>query len=153
MFRLFKAARLGVVPVFGDGSQELSLVYGPDLASALAAAGANEATTGRTYYACHSEILTSGSLVAEIGSTVGMKPRLIHLPRWSASAALGLISGVAHLRGRTTLLTPDKAHDFFAPAWTADPSALEAATGWRAEHDFSTGAAATADWYRSAGWL
>ncbi len=153
MFRLFKAAKLGVVPLFGDGTQELSLIYGPDLAAALAAAGASEATTGVTYYACHPEILTSGSLVAAVGSAVGMKPRLVHLPRWSAALALGLISGVARLRGRATLLTPDKARDFFAPAWTADPSPLEAAAGWRAEHDFESGAAATADWYRSAGWL
>src|SRR6185503_14113760 len=46
MFRLFRAAKLGVVPLFGDGSQELSLVYGPDLAAALVAAGASDATTG-----------------------------------------------------------------------------------------------------------
>jgi nucleoside-diphosphate-sugar epimerase len=153
MFRLFKAAKLGVVPLFGDGAQELSLVYGPDLASALVAAGASPATTGGTYYACHPEILTSGRLVAEVGNAVGMKPKLVHLPRWSATLALGLISGVARIRGRATLLTPEKAHDFFAPAWTADPGPLETAAGWRAERDFESGAAATADWYRSAGWL
>jgi nucleoside-diphosphate-sugar epimerase len=153
MFRLFRAATLGVVPLFGDGSQELSLVYGPDLGAALAAAGASDATTGGIYYACHPEILTSGSLATEVGNAVGMKPRLVHLPRWSAALALGLISGVARLRSKATLLTPDKAHDFFAEAWTADPSPLEAATGWKAEHNFESGAAATADWYRSAGWL
>ncbi len=153
MFRLFKAATLGVVPLFGDGAQELSLVFGPDLAGALVAAGASEATNGGVYYACHGEILTSGSLVAEVGNAVGMRPRLVRLPRWSASIALRLISGAARIRGRATLLTPDKAEDFFAPAWTADPAPLEAATGWRAEHNFERGAAATADWYRAAGWL
>ncbi len=153
MFRLFKAAQLGVVPLFGDGAQELSLVYGPDLATALAAVGASPATGGGIYYACHPEIVTSRSLVAEVGGAVGMKPKLVHLPRWSASVALGLISAVARVRGRATLLTPDKARDFFAPAWTADPAPLEAATGWRAEHDLASGVATTADWYRSAGWL
>jgi hypothetical protein len=57
------------------------------------------------------------------------------------------------LRGRATLLTPDKAREFFAPAWTADPGPLEAASGWRAEHNLESGAHATADWYRSAGWM
>lgn len=153
LFRLFKAARLGLVPIFGDGRQELSLVYGPDLGNALAAAGASKATSGGTYYACHPEILTSAAMVAGVGSAVGATPRLIHLPRWSATLALGAISGVARLRGRATLLTPDKAAEFFAPAWTADPAPLEAATGWRAEHDFEHGAPATAAWYRTAGWL
>jgi nucleoside-diphosphate-sugar epimerase len=153
MFRVFKAAKLGMVPLFGDGAQELSLVYGPDLGTALAAAGASDATVGGIYYPCHSEILTSRSLVAGIGSAVGVKPKLIHLPRWSATLALGLISGVARIRGRATLLTPDKARELFAPAWTADPGPLEAASGWRAAHDFERGAAATADWYRAAGWM
>jgi nucleoside-diphosphate-sugar epimerase len=153
MFRLFKAAKLGVVPIFGDGQQELSLVYGPDLAMALVAAATSPNTPGRVFYACHPEILTSASLTEEAGRAVGSHPRLIRLPRWSAVAALSFIGTVARMRGRATLLTPDKAHDFFAPAWTADPAPLEAASGWRAEHDFASGAAATADWYRSAGWL
>lgn len=153
LFRVFKAARLGAVPVFGDGRQELSLVYGPDLALALVAAGTSPETTGKVFYACHPEVLTSASLVQAVGHAVGGHPRLIRLPRWSAVAALSVTGTVARLRGRATLLTPDKTHDFFAPAWTADPAPLEAATGWSAAHDFSQGAAATADWYRSAGWL
>jgi nucleoside-diphosphate-sugar epimerase len=153
LLRLFRAVKLGIVPVFGDGSQELSMVYGPDLGMALAAAGASESTIGGTYYACHSEVVTSATLIAEVGRAVGVKPRLVHLPRWSASMALGFVSGVARLRGRATLLTPDKAKDFFAPAWTADPAPLHLAAGWRAEHEFARGAAATAEWYRSVGWL
>jgi hypothetical protein len=51
------------------------------------------------------------------------------------------------------LLTPDKANEFFAAAWTADPEPRTAATGWRASHDLAAGAAATAAWYRAAGWL
>jgi nucleoside-diphosphate-sugar epimerase len=153
MFRIFRAAKLGVVPVFGDGGQELSLVYGPDLAMALAATGASFDTSGRIFYACHPEVLSSASLVEAVGRAVGTRPRLIRLPRWSAVAALSLAHTVARIRGRATLLTPDKTHDFFAPAWTADPAPLEAATGWRAEHDLSAGAEATAHWYRGAGWL
>ncbi len=153
MFRLFRAAKLGLVPVFGDGNQELSLVYGPDLAMALAATGASFDTNGRIFYPCHPEVLSSVSLVEAIGRAVGTRPRLIRLPRWSAVAALSLTHSVARIRGRATLLTPDKTHDFFAPAWTADPAPLEAATGWRAEHDLTAGAEATAHWYRGAGWL
>jgi dihydroflavonol-4-reductase len=153
MVRLFKAARIGVVPVFGDGRQELSLVYGPDLAEALVAAGTSSAAEGQVFYACHPEILTSVSLVELVGRAVGKHPRLIRLPRWSAGAALSITRMMAGIRGRATLLTPEKINDFFAPAWTADPAPLEAATGWRAAHDFAAGAVATAEWYFSAGWL
>ncbi len=150
---VFRAARLGVAPVFGDGAQELSLVYGPDLAEALVAAGGCETTIGRVFYACHPEILTSEALVRGIGKAMGRTVRIVTLPRWIAAGALALTSGAARLTGRATILTPDKANEFFAPAWTCDPEPLEAATGWRAAHDLAMGAVETAAWYRAAGWL
>jgi len=150
---VFRAARLGVTPVFGDGNQELSLVYGPDLAEALIAAAMTEKTIGGVFYACHPEVLTSETLVRGIGKAMGRAVRVVSLPRWIAAGALSLTSGAARLAGRATVLTPDKANEFFAPAWTCDPEPLSAATGWRAAHDLTTGATETAAWYRAAGWL
>lgn len=153
MLRVFRAAKLGVAPVFGDGTQELSLVYGPDLGRALAAAGRTNATIGRVYYACHPEVLTSASVVRTMGRSMGRTVRLIRLPRWATRNALGITGTLAQLAGRATLLTPDKANEFFAPAWTCDPAPLAAATGWHAEFDLATGAAATVAWYRASGAL
>jgi nucleoside-diphosphate-sugar epimerase len=153
MLRVFRAAKLGVAPVFGDGSQELSLVYGPDLGRALAAAGRTDATTGKVYYACHPEVLTSAFLMQTVGRSMGRTVRLIRVPRWAARNALGITGALARLAGRATLLTPDKANEFFAPAWTCDPAPLAAATGWHAEFDLATGAAATVAWYRASGAL
>lgn len=151
--RIFKAVRLRVIPVFGDGAQELSLVYAPDLAAALAALGRSEAAAGGIFYPCHPEVQSSAGLARGIARAMGKRIRVLGLPRWVASGALGLASTAARLTGGTTLLTPDKANEFFAPAWTADPAPLETATGWRAEHDLAAGAAATVAWYREAGWL
>jgi len=153
MLTVFRATRLGVVPVFGDGAQELSLVYGPDLAEALAAAGASGATLGGTFYASHREVVTSRQLVQAVAKAMGRSARVIPLPRWLADGALTLTSAAASLTGKATLLTRDKAREFFAEAWTCDPSRLEEATGWHATHDLATGTWATAEWYRSAGWL
>ena len=153
MLRVFRAARLGVAPVFGDGHQELSLVYGPDLGEALAAAGHSDQAIGRIFYACHPEVITSAALVREVASALGRRVRLVRLPRWLATGALGLATATARLAGHVTILTPDKANELFAPAWTCDPAPFEAATGWRAAHDFAAGARATAEWYRAAGWL
>lgn len=153
MLRVFKAASMGIAPVFGDGSQELSLVYGPDLAEALAAAGSSAATTGSVYYPCHPEVLTSKSVVEQAGTAAGKPVRVIRLPRWSAAPALAVTSSLARLRGRATILTTDKANEFFAPAWTGDPAPFTSATGWKAQHDFAAGAERTVQWYREQGWL
>ncbi len=153
MLRVFRAARLGVAPIFGDGAQELSLVYGPDLGEALAAAGRSERAIGRILYACHPEVLTSESVVRQIAAALNRRVRVLRLPRWAAAGALGIAAAGARLADRATILTPDKANELFAPAWTCDPAPIEAATGWRAEHDLATGARATAAWYRASGWL
>jgi nucleoside-diphosphate-sugar epimerase len=151
--RVFKAVRLGWIPVFGDGEQQLSLVYAPDLAGALAALGRSPGGSGGIFYPCHPEVITSAELGRAIGRAMGRAVRIIGLPRWVARATLGVTATAARLTGRTTLLTPDKANEFFAPAWTADPAPLSATTGWHATHALDSGAMATAAWYRAAGWL
>ncbi|MEP7325235.1 MAG: NAD(P)-dependent oxidoreductase [Gemmatimonadota bacterium] len=153
LLRIFKLARLGIAPVFGGGRQELSLVYGPDLGEALAAAGHAPAAVGKVYYACHPEVVTSGMMVREIGRAMGKSVRLLPLPGFLANGILTVTGAAARLTGKATLLTRDKAHEFLAPAWTADPSRLTADTGWRAEHDLRSGVSETLEWYRSHKWL
>ncbi len=151
VLRIFKAARRGLVPMCGDGSQELSAVYAPDLAEALAAVAA--APTSRTYCACHPERFTSGELVHTIAATLGRQVRILKLSERPSRAFLGLTEVVSRLAGRRTLLTRDKANELFQAAWTGDPEALHRDTSWRARHDLASGIAATAAWYSARGWI
>lgn len=165
LLRVFKLARLGVVPIFGDGTQELSAVYAPDLAEALIAMGTSDAVAGKIYYACHPEVFTSVELVRQVArangpaalkrrpAAPGRPVRTISLPAGVARAALTLTGAAAAALGRVTILTPDKANEFFQSAWTGDPTALYRDAGWRAAHDLETGLTKTAEWYRAAGWI
>ena len=154
LLRVFKAATLGVAPVFGTGSQQLSLVYGPDLAEALVAAGTTAATSRGTYYACHPEVLSSRRLVELAGRAAGKRVGVVvGIPEPLGRAILWTTDRVARLAGKATVLSYDKAAEFFAPAWLADPSPLTQATGWTAGHDFETGARLTVEWYRRNRWL
>ncbi|HEU4827597.1 MAG TPA: NAD-dependent epimerase/dehydratase family protein [Gemmatimonadales bacterium] len=150
---VFKALRLGVAPVFGDGSTELSAVYAPDLAEALRAAGTTDATVGGTYYPNHPEIVTSAELVRTIARAAGRSVRIIGLPEPIARGILTLTGSAARMLGRTTILNADKANEFYQAAWTGDPGDLTRDAGWRARHDAASGFAATWQWYRDAGWL
>lgn len=157
VLKVFKIARLGVAPVFGDGSQQLSAVYGPDLAEALAQAGRAEATVGKTYYVCHPEIFTSEGLVQAVGRALSSENRkpvaVVHLPLWAARTALTVTGSAARLAGMATILTVEKANEFFQPAWTGDSAPLRRDAGWSAEHNLESGLALTAGWYRAHGWL
>jgi dihydroflavonol-4-reductase len=153
VLKVFRIVRLGLAPVFGDGGQELSAVHGGDLAEALVAAARASATMGRTYYACHPEVVTSADLVREVGAAMGRRPAIIRVPPGLGRALLAVTEATTALTGGTTILTRDKANEFFQPAWTGDPAPLTRDSGWRAAHDLRSGLEDTYRWYRSAGWL
>jgi nucleoside-diphosphate-sugar epimerase len=153
VLKVFRLARLGVAPVLGDGSQELSAVHGGDLAEALIAAGTTAVAAGRTYYACHSEIFTGADMARAVGRAMGRSPAVIRVPATIGRGVLMVTEAAARLTGRTTILTADKANEFFQPAWTGDPSPLMRDTGWQASHDLRSGLEETYRWYRTAGWL
>src|SRR5437867_7721465 len=48
--KVFQLARRGIVPVFGDGSQELSVIHAEDLAKALIVAAESPAASRHIYY-------------------------------------------------------------------------------------------------------
>ena len=153
LIKVFRIARLGVAPVFGDGSMELSAVYAPDLADALAHTAAADATLGRAYYVCHPEVVTSAELVRLIGHVMGRRVRIVGLPEGLARVILAVTGGAAKLAGQVTILNADKANEFYQAAWTGDPAPLIRDSGWRPAHDLASGLRATCAWYREAGWL
>ncbi len=153
VLKVFRIARSGLIPVFGDGSQQLSAVYGPDLAEALIAAASSDTAIGKTYYACHPELFSSMEFVRAVGGSLSKSVRVLTLPEWVARSALGVTGAAARLAGKATILTADKANEFFQPAWTGDPAPLMRDTGWHPAHDLAAGLTATAQWYRQRGWL
>ena len=153
ILKVFKLARTGLVPVFGDGSQEISVIYAGDLARAMIAAATSPQAAGSTYYAAHPATTTTRELILGIGRAVGTTPRPIPVPGPLARGALWAIGWLASLAGRATVLSADKANEFLAPAWTCRADALTRDTGWQARVDLETGLQRTAEWYRKQGWL
>lgn len=152
---IFQLARRGFAPVFGDGLQELSVIYAEDLASSLIAAANAPAAAGQVYFASHPTVTTTRELVIAVGRALGRArpPRILQVPPIVARGVLWASETLAHLRGRATLLTTDKGHEFLAPAWTCRSDALTRDTGWRAQMALDEGLRRAANWYREAGWL
>ena len=153
LLRVFQLARRGFAPLLGDGSQELSFVHARDLARALVAAGDSAKTEGRTYHAAHPETLTQRAFVQAVAAAQGRSVRALPLPAPLVRGALWTSGLVARLLGRATVLSPDKAPELLAPAWTCSSEALARDAGWRAAIPLAQGLPETAEWYRQAGWL
>lgn len=153
VLRLFRLARRGLVPLLGDGRQELSLVHAADLAEALLAAATSARAEGHTYHAAHPDVVTQEQFVQEVARAVGRSVRTPRLPAGVVRAMLAITGMATRLTGRSTVLSPDKADEFLAPAWTCSSAALARDAGWQARITTSDGIAATARWYAAEGWL
>ena len=151
--KIFQLARWRMTPVFGDGSQELSVIHAEDLAHALVAAGTSPGAQNRLYFATHPTPTTSRALLDACGLALGTTPRVVPVPAFVARGLLWIGGSLAHLAGRATFLSADKANEYLAPAWTCRGDALTRDTGWRALIDLEPGLARTAAWYREVGWL
>jgi nucleoside-diphosphate-sugar epimerase len=152
LLRLFRLARRGIVPVVGDGSQRLSVIFADDLAGAVVRCLEAPSAPG-IYYPAHPESTTARALVEGIAAALGVSARVVPIPRSVVRPLLWITGRAAQLAGRATLLAPDKAGEILAAAWTCSPALLEAATGWRALTPLAAGLRQTAEWYRRAGWL
>jgi nucleoside-diphosphate-sugar epimerase len=153
VLKVFRMARFGVAPVFGDGTQELTAIHGADLADALIAAGLSPATVRRTYCGTHPDIFTSTEFVRSVAKAMGRQVTVIKVPHPVGRGILAVTETVARLSRRATILTTDKANEFFQEAWTGDPAPLTRDTGWSARRDLTAGLADTWNWYRNAGWV
>ncbi len=158
ILKLFKFAKLGICVFFGDGSQELSLVYVADLVDALIRS-LSPGTQQKVFFACHPEIWTTRAFTTEIyralkgGKTGRRRPLTLAVPGTLARGILWTTGTVAALLRRTTLLNADKANELLAEAWTCSSQAIVEATGWQPTTGLAAGLRQTADWYKNAKWL
>jgi len=151
--KIFKLVKLGLVPLLGDGLQELSLLHVTDLAGALLAVATAPDAVGQVYHAAHPEIVTQRQWVEAIGRASGKSVRMVPLSGSVTRAVLRGVGAVASLARVQTLFTADKANEFLAPAWTCTSAGLERECGWRAKIGCEDGATTTVTWYRTHGWL
>ncbi len=150
--RLFAIAKRGLAPMFGDGSQRLSMVFAADLAAAIVACIDGPPAPG-VYYPTHPTPTTARALAEHIAAALATRVRILALPRAIVRPLCWISEHAARLAGRATLLSSDKANELLAEAWLCSPARLETATGWHAETDLATGLRQTAAWYRRSGWL
>jgi nucleoside-diphosphate-sugar epimerase len=153
LLRAFRWALKGTVPMVGDGSQALSLLYAADLADALVAAAERPATLNRTYHVAHPDVVIQRELLKAIASSLGRRVNLFPVPPPFVRAVLEIGGWVSRLSGQRSLLSGDRASELLAPAWTCLAGDLERDAHWSARTPLAAGLAATAAWYRESGWL
>ncbi len=154
MFELFRAARWGIAPVPSTG--RASVIHVHDLARLLVALARAPDVAGRRFEPDDGALAgwdhrdLARAIGDAVGGAVGRRMRVLPvLPRWMARAArLDRL-----LRGSAAKLTADRVGYLTHPDWVVDTASRVPAAIWQPMIETRAGLAATAAWYRAAGWL
>jgi nucleoside-diphosphate-sugar epimerase len=154
LFELFRAAKWGVVPVPApdEGQARASVIHVDDLARLLLALAEAPGVDRRCFEP--DDGVPGGwdqrELARAIGAAMGRSPRVLRVPRrWMERAAW--LDG--RLRGADAKLTPDRVGYLTHPDWVVGGDARVPPALWQPLIETRAGLAATARWYRAAGWL
>ncbi len=149
---IFKAATRAFVPVFGQS--RAAIIHATDAAAAIAAI-AMQAGPGGAYTLAddHPQGYTMPELLAEAARATGNAPRFIRMPDWVIRAAGHLSGWWGQKRGPAPIFTAGKAREILHPDWSVSPTELLPRRLYTPKISFAEGFAATAAWYRQAGWL
>ncbi len=130
-----------------------SYAFGPDLAEAIATAGADRRARGLTLNVASKEPVSHGELITAMAAAVGREPRRLKIPNMLTllAAAGGTCAGL--LLRRPPILTLDKRREVLAPGWVADASRFHDLFPGSFETSLKEGMALTAAWAHSEGLL
>jgi nucleoside-diphosphate-sugar epimerase len=150
---LYRIAKLGFVPVYGDGRRGLSFLHAHDAADAIITAALADGPSGGVYTCYDGSIHDWRSLVAAYAKATGRKLRVLPAPELLFNLA-GQAGGVVQTVIRKPLpLGPEEILHMRAPAWLADNEAITRELGWQPRIDVEQGFAQAYRWYREHRWL
>lgn len=150
----FSSVKNGVLPLIGDGSNTLSVIYGKDCAAACVKAISADAPSGRTYFVDDGEVYVWKDALHEVERALGRKAFVrVGLPLGVVRAAAAATQLYGKLTNTAQMLTLDKVNELRQKHWVCSGAGARAELGWAPATRWSEGVRETAAWYRSAGWL
>jgi nucleoside-diphosphate-sugar epimerase len=154
---VYKAARLGVVPVYGDGLNQLSWLHVFDAADAIVEATLADGPSGAIYSLSDGQPHTWRELLEAFGEAIGRRPRIVPVPP-VLYEALGLgvcyaAYGVSKLLKKTPYMSRKEIEHLRLRYWVCDNEAISRDLAWKPAWDIERGLRQTLAWYRERGWL
>jgi nucleoside-diphosphate-sugar epimerase len=147
----FRMAVRGIALRVAPAGQRLSMIHAEDLARGLACAA--EAEGRGLYYMTDGMIHTYESITEQIARAVGKRVKTIGVPVAVAAMTSRADRLRASLLGTKPLLTPDRVLELSQADWTCDDTRARLDIDYESRITLPDGLRATAEWYRSVGWL
>ncbi|MFP4027449.1 MAG: NAD-dependent epimerase/dehydratase family protein [Candidatus Brocadiia bacterium] len=152
-FHAFKTVHNRLMPLFDGGTQQINLIYGPDLADAvLECLGEADAFT-EIYNVASPHISTSRGLLEEIARQMNVQPLVFSVPSKFLYPACAIQEFLSNITGKPSIFSRQKYHELQASGWVCSIDKIRRELGYVAETTLSEGVAKTLRWYEEHGWL
>jgi nucleoside-diphosphate-sugar epimerase len=152
MFRFFRMAKLGVLPVPAGQTRKLQFVHVGDLAGAIVRA-ALKPEVGGLFHIAEPTAYADREFARLIGEAVGARVRIMPVPGTLLKMAAVLNEAVHRAFGRSSVFNRDKTAELLASGWECETGTARQALGFEAEIPLPRGLRETADWYARNRWL
>ena len=150
----FTSVRNGVLPMTGDGSNTLSVVYVADCAAAVVRAVTREAPSGKAYFVEDGAVYVWREALKEIETALGKRAFIrVGMPMGVVKMAAAATQLWGSLTGTAQMLTLDKVNELTQPHWVCEGSGARRDLGWEPRVRWAEGVLEAVKWYREQGWL
>src|SRR6059058_1915741 len=149
----FTSVRNGVLPMTGDGTNTLSVVYVEDCAAAVVRVlHAQGVPSGRNYFVDDGSVYVWRDALKEIETALGRRA----LVRFGMPLGVVKVAAAAtQLWGKMTntaqMLTLDKVNELTQPHWVCSSAGARRELGWSPKVSWPQGVQEAVKWYRAEG--
>jgi 2-alkyl-3-oxoalkanoate reductase len=152
LYRFFRLAARGVLPVPTGPDRPLQLVHVEDLADAVVRATTARNAAGIVHIA--EPAAYAWEVVGRhVADAVGRRARVVRVPATLIAAAAACSEFFSLLATDATIFDRDKARELLAPGWLCETDLARERLGFETAIPLPEGLRRTAQWYRNEGWL
>jgi nucleoside-diphosphate-sugar epimerase len=151
----FTSVRNGVLPMTGDGTNTLSVIYVKDCAAAVVRAlHANGVPSGRTYFVDDGAVYVWRDALEEIETALGRRAFVrFGMPLGVVKVAAAATQLWGKVTNTAQMLTLDKVNELTQPHWVCSGAGARRELGWEPRVRWAEGVHEAVRWYRAEGWL
>ncbi len=151
----FTSIANGVLPMMGDGSNTLSVIYVEDCAAAVVrAVTAQGSPSGKAYFVEDGAVYVWRDALQDVESALGKRAFMrvgMPMPVIKVAAAASQLWGA--LTNTAQMLTLDKVNELTQQHWVCSGDGARRDLGWTAKVQWPQGVQNAVKWYREQGWL
>jgi dihydroflavonol-4-reductase len=152
LLKLFRLAKLPVVPLIGPGQGHYHLIHVDDLVESLLLAGMDPRAAGEVFICGNAEPIRLKEVIREIAGHLGRQPRFLHLPMAPIFLAARFCEDLSRRLGLEPILYRRRVA-FFTNERIFNTGKLRHVLGFREQYSNREGLRQVCDWYRENGWL